>query len=115
MPPPDPSLASNRHRRSRIVGAVAEGAAAFPLAAEAAASMDLGGRPTCRHRQISAAAAGRALARALCLCHVFLPMSESFPKTDKKLACTPLGGQLSHGQSNALPGPSNGLLLSKGR
>ena len=79
MPISDPR--GNRHRRFRIVGAVAEGAAAFPLAAEAAAGMDLGGLPMRRHRQISAAAAGRALAGTLYLCQVFLPMSESFSKT----------------------------------
>ena len=60
------------------MGAVAEGAAAFPLAAEAAASMDLGVLPTRRHRQISAAAAGRALARTLCLCHFSHPYVRMF-------------------------------------
>ncbi len=82
MPPPDPSLASNRHCRFRIHGEVAEGAAALSLAVEATAGNDRGGLPTRRDRQIAAAATGSALARALCLCHFSLPMSESISKTN---------------------------------
>ena len=66
IPPPDPSLAGNRHRCIRKDRAVAEGAAAFPLTVQAAASMDLGGLPTCRDRKIAAAATARSLGHTLC-------------------------------------------------
>ncbi len=91
MPPPDPSLAGNRHRRFRIVGAVTEGATAFPLAAEATASMDLGGLPTRRHRQISATAAGRALAGTLCLFHLSHSYVRKFLQDWQKTGVHPFG------------------------
>jgi hypothetical protein len=93
IPPPDPSLASNRHCRFLIDSVVGEGAAAFSLAVEAATSNDLGWLPNRGDRQVATAATGGALAHALCICHFSLPTSENISK-GITLACRTRQGPL---------------------